>query len=227
MVKFPELLPDSVIERAMKLDVSQLCDGMKKLKVPFSGCMEAVISPVDPSFKVCGTAVTVETIAGDNLPIHVATYTAPAAGYVMVIDGKKYEKCAYIGDKIMGACKAIGYKGIVIDGYSRDRSGNIALEFPVYSRGLMPAGPVKDKMGKINDSIHCGRILVNPGDLVCGDDDGVCVVPRDMIEDVLKAAEEKQAYENNRDIEIADYMQKKKNGEPLPRLAPKWMDEFM
>ena len=48
-----------------------------------------------------------------------------------------------------------------------------------------------------------------------------------MIEDVLKAAEEKQAYENNRDIEIADYMQKKKNGEPLPRLAPKWMDEFM
>lgn len=77
MVKFPELLPDSVIERAMKLDVSQLCDGMKKLKVPFSGCMEAVISPVDPSFKVCGTAVTVETIAGDNLPIHVATYTAP------------------------------------------------------------------------------------------------------------------------------------------------------
>ena len=63
MVKFPELLPDSVIERAMKLDVSQLCDGMKKLKVPFSGCMEAVISPVDPSFKVCGTAVTVETIA--------------------------------------------------------------------------------------------------------------------------------------------------------------------
>ena len=91
----------------------------------------------------------------------------------------------------------------------------------------MPAGPVKDKLGKINDSIHCGGILVNPGDLVCGDDDGVCVVPRDMIEDVLKEAEEKQAYENNRDIEIADYMQKKKNGEPLPRLAPKWMDEFM
>ena len=131
MVKFPELLPDSVIVRAMKLDVSQLCDGMKKLKVPFSGCMEAVISPVDPFFKVCGTAVTVETIAGDNLPIHVATYTAPAAGYVMVIDGKKYEKCAYIGDKIMGACKAIGLYvyagGKVVKGLQNRRKAEIAL----------------------------------------------------------------------------------------------------
>ena len=136
MKKFPELLPQSIIERASKLEVSQICDGMKAVKIPHYGTMCAQIGPVDPSFKVVGTAMTVETADGDNFPIHVATYTAPQEGYVMVIDGKGYDGCAYLGDKIMGACKDMGYKGIVIDGYTRDRSGNIELGFPVFSRGL-------------------------------------------------------------------------------------------
>jgi len=227
MKKFPELLPQSIIERASKLEVSQICDGMKAVKIPHYGTMCAQIGPVDPSFKVVGTAMTVETADGDNFPIHVATYTAPQEGYVMVIDGKGYDGCAYLGDKIMGACKDMGYKGIVIDGYTRDRSGNIELGFPVFSRGLTPAGPVKKNPGKLNETIYCGGIMVNPGDLICGDEDGVCVVPRDKIEEVLIEAEKKKAYEDKRDITIAEYAEKKAKGEPLPQLAPQWVLDMM
>lgn len=227
MNDFPELLPEEIIERASKLEVSQLCDGMKELKIAHSGCLDARISPIDPSFKVVGTAMTVETSDGDNFPIHVATYTAPRPGYVMVIDGKGYEGAAYLGDKIMGACKVLGYKGVVIDGYTRDRSGTIEMQFPVFSKGLMPAGPIKKNPGKINETIYCGNVMVNPGDLVCGDEDGVCIVPRERIEEVFVEAEKKQAYEDKRDIAIADYAAKKAKGEPLPQLAPQWVLDMM
>lgn len=224
---FPELLSERIIKRARNLEVSQICDGMKALQIPHYGTMYAQIGPIDPSFKMVGTAVTVETSDGDNFPIHVATYSAPQEGYVMVIDGKGYAGCAYLGDKIMGACKAMGYQGIVIDGYTRDRSGNIELGFPVFSRGLTPAGPVKKNPGKINETIYCGGVIVNPGDLVCGDENGVCVVPRSKIEDVLAEAEKKKEYEEKRDIVIAEYIAKKKTGEPLPQLAPQWVLDML
>lgn len=227
MNKFPELLSDEIIERASKVEVSQLCDGMKALHIPNYGCMIPEINAVDPSMKIVGTAMTIETDKSDNFPIHVATYTAPQEGYVMVIDGKGFKGAAYIGDKIMASCKAMGYKGVVIDGYTRDRSGNIALEFPVFSLGLTPAGPIKKDPGKINETIICGGVTVNPGDLVCGGEDGVCVIPRERIEEVLAEAEKKQAYEAKRDITIADFAAKKAKGEPLPQLAPQWVLDMM
>lgn len=227
MNKFPELLPKEIIERASKLEVSQICDGMKAIHIPNYGCMDYHIHAVDPSMTMVGTAMTVETDNGDNFPIHVATYAIPEPGYVMVIDGKGYEGAAYLGDKIMGACKAMGYVGIVIDGLTRDRSGNIELGIPVYSKGLKPAGPIKKDPGKMNEPITCGGITVNPGDLIAGDEDGVCVVPKDRIEEVLAEAEKKQAYEDKRDATLADYLDKKAKGEPLPQLAPQWVLDMM
>lgn len=227
MNKYPELLSQKIIDRAVKLEVSQLCDGMKALNILHYGCMSADICAVDPSMKIVGTAMTIETKDGDNFPIHVATYAAQREGYVMVIDGKGYKDAAYLGDKIMACCKAMGYKGIVLDGYSRDRSGNIALNFPVFSLGLIPAGPIKKNPGKINETITCGGIVVNPGDLICGDEDGVCVVPRGRIEEVLVEAEKKRAYEDKRDIAIAEFVTKKAKGEPLPELAPQWVLDML
>ena len=94
----------------------------------------------------------------------------------------------YFGDLIMGACQAVGFKGMVIDGYTRDRDGNIELEFPVYSKGFMPAGPIKKNEGNINTEIMCAGVRVAPGDLVVGDSDGVCVIPKEYIEAVLTEA---------------------------------------
>ena len=224
-----ELIDEEYLARARKLGVALLCDGMKaaKIDIPCYGCMEASIMPVGRGMFMVGTAMTVETADGDNFPIHVASYSAPCPGYVMVIDGKNYPHKAYFGDLIMGACQAVGFEGMVIDGYTRDRDGNIELGFPVYSKGFMPAGPVKKNEGNINTPIVCGGIPVNPGDLVVGDSDGVCVVPREHIAVVLDEAEKKLAYEDKRNETIAAYRKAKAEGKELPQLAPQWVLDML
>ena len=223
------LLSDEIIRRAKNLNVPLLLDGVKAAKIdsPNGGCMDMHINAVERGMTLVGTALTVETANGDNFPIHVASYSFDAKGYVMVIDGKAYEGRAYFGDLIMGACQAVGFEGMVIDGCTRDRDGNIELDFPVYSRGFMPRGPIKKDEGNINTSIQCGGVRVNPGDLVMGDSDGVCVIPVEYIETVLAEAEKKKAYEDKRTETIAAYRQAKKDGTPLPQLAPQWVLDMM
>lgn len=223
------VLSEDIIKRAENLGVALLLDGVKKAKIdiPNGGCMDAEVMPVERGMHVAGTALTVETSDGDNFPIHVASYSFKADGYVMVIDGKSYNKKAYFGDLIMGACQAVGFKGMVIDGYTRDRDGNIELDFPVYSKGIMPNGPIKKNEGNINTPITCAGVQVEPGDLVVGDSDGVCVIPKQYIETVLTEAENKLVYEQNRRKTIAAYKEAKKNGTELPVLAPQWVLDMM
>lgn len=223
------LLPADVIARAERLNVPLLLDGLKaaKIEIPGGGCMAMEIMPVERGMKVVGTAMTVETDNGDNFPIHVASYSVKEDGYVMVIDGKGYTGRAYFGDLIMGACQAAGFKGMVIDGCTRDRDGNVELGFPVYSRGFMPRGPIKKDEGNINTPIMCGGVKVEPGDLVVGDSDGVCVIPRKHIETVLAEAEKKLAYEENREKTIAAYREAKAEGRELPQLAPQWVLDML
>lgn len=227
MNEFPKLIDDATLERAARLCSTLICDGMKELDIPNGGCLEFGIHAIHPSFKLVGTAMTVETADGDNFPIHVASYSAPAEGYVMVIDGKGCTERAYLGDLIMGACQAVGYKGIVVDGCTRDYEGNCELGFPVFSRGLLPRGPYKKNEGNLNTPILCGGVKVEPGDLVVGDCDGVCVVPRNQIDKVLEAAEKKEEYENKRHRVIGEYAKAKTEGAPLPQLAPQWVLDML
>ena len=223
------LLPEETIQRCRRLSVPLILDGVKAagLELAGGGCMDAAILPVSPEMKVVGTALTVETGEGDNFPIHLASYSQAGDGYVMVIDGKGYMGRAYFGDLIMGACQAAGFKGMVVDGCTRDREGNIALGFPVYSRGLMPRGPVKKDQGEVNVPIRCAGVEVEPGDLVMGDSDGVCVIPRRHIETVLAEAEKKLAYEEKRTETIAAYRKAREKGGPLPQLAPQWVLDLL
>lgn len=222
----PELIPDELIARARKLNPALLADGMKSFGCYNDGVMDADMLPVNPNVYMVGTAMTVECDNGDNFPIHVATYSAKP-GYVMVIDGKDYPNRGYFGDLIVHAAKAVGIEGIVIEGYTRDREGVTALNFPVFSKGLMQAGPIKKDPGRMNYPIKCGGIEVNPGDLVVGGSDGVTVVPRHLIEQVLEKAEEKAAYEDARDATIEEYVRCKAAGIEAPELAPQWCLDLM
>ena len=224
---FPKLIDEKYLSRAKELSVALLCDGMKELDIPKSGCMCSAMGPLDPSMKVVGTAVTVETCEGDNLPIHFATYAAENEGYVMVIDGRGYAERAYVGDLIMGAAQAVGYSAIVVDGFVRDRDGAIELNFPTFSRGLVPAGPVKKNPGRINVPIVCGGVDVHPGDLIAGDYDGVCVIPNARIAEVLEKAGEKLIYEEKRRKAIQAYIDAKAAKLPLPQLAPQWVLDIL
>jgi len=221
-----ELIPQALLERAAKLGTAQLCDGMVGLCIPREGCLDAAIMPVSGTMAMAGTAYTVETCDGDNFPIHVAIYQNKP-GYVLMVDGKGYSECAYVGDLMVGAAHAIGISGIVIDGLVRDKEGLTKLGLPVFSRGFMQRGPIKKGPGAINIPITCGNVRVNPGDLVVGDYDGVTVIPRDAITAVLEKAEKKGAYEAERRETIRHYRECRTMNKPLPNLAPDWVTEML
>ena len=224
----PPLSPE-VIARAESLSCSLLLDGAKALglSLPGRGCLPHAIRPVNAQHKMVGTALTVSTQPGDNRPIHLAIYGAKQPGYVLVIDGHAHESCAYMGDLMLGACKALGFSGVVINGYIRDWDGVTALDFPVYSRGFLPPAPTKEKDGEVNAPIQIGDATIHPGDLVMGDCDGVCVIPREHVEAVLEAAEKRKAYEEARQAVIDEYVRAKDAGENLPELTPAWVEDVL
>lgn len=222
----PPLVDEGYIERARKLGSAELCDGMKGLGIYRNGCMDSKIKPIDDQLKMIGTATTVETDNGDNLPIHIAIYQGKP-GYVLCIDGKSFTENAYLGDLMGSAAKAIGFEGIVIDGLVRDKLGLKEMELPVFSNGYMQGTPAKKNPGKVNVPIKCGGIEVCPGDLIVGDYDGVTVVPRDRIEEVLLAAEAKLDYEEKRREKIAQYIKCKEEGKELPDLTPGWVKDMI
>ena len=222
----PELLPAEVIARAEKLEPALVSDGMKGTDISGEGTMDAEIMPVDPSMKIVATAITVNTCNGDNFPIHYATYTTPP-GYVMVIDGNDFTRKAYLGDLIAGAAKAVGFKGIVIDGYVRDYEGLKELGLPIFCKGFMQAGPIKKGPGQVNVPIHCGGVSVEPGDLVVAGADGVSVVPRARIDEILTNAEAKQRLDLAMQANIDAYNEAVSRGEEPPKLMPAWIEALI
>lgn len=222
----PEPIPQDILERFRKLSPAQLCDGMQSLGIARNGCMDSDLMPLDESKVMLGTAYTVDTEDGDNFPIHVAIYQGQP-GYVLVVAGKGCRGRAYIGDLMAGAAQAVGLNGLVIDGCVRDKVPLADLDIPVYAKGFMQRSPAKQGPGKINAPVHCAGIEVSPGDLVFGDYDGVTVVPRGRLLEVLGASEKKDAYEAKRREVIDDYARRRISGEPLPELAPAWVTELL
>lgn len=224
--ELPARIPEEIVERAKRLSPAQLCDGMEALGIPRNGCMDAGLLPLDDKKFMIGTAYTVDTQDGDNFPIHAAIYQGKP-GYVLVVAGKGYTERAYMGDLMGGAAEAIGLSGIVIDGYVRDKEGLAALEIPIYAKGLMQRSPLKKGPGEINTVVECAGVKVSPGDLVVGDYDGVTVIPRERIEEVLEAAEKKGSYERKRREAIAEYKACRAEGKALPELAPAWVRDML
>lgn len=135
-----------------------------------------------------GTAVTVRTSPGNNLLVHGAMDIAEP-GDVIVVDAGGDLSHAIVGE--MMALKAMqkGLRGFVIDGAMRDVAGIRALGLPIYARGATPAGPYKEGPGEVNVEIACGGVVVRPGDIVVGDEDGIVVVPKEEAASVLVAAQ--------------------------------------
>ena len=123
--------------------------------------------------------------------------------------------------------KAVCFALLYVDGYIRDKQGLDEIGMPMFSRGYKPASPAKVGPGAINTEVECGKVTVNPGDLIMSDCDGIVCVPRDMIEEVLTKAEEKVAYEVGRVNAIANYTKCKEEGKELPDLTPGWVKEML
>jgi 4-hydroxy-4-methyl-2-oxoglutarate aldolase len=158
-----------------------------------AGAMAAHIQPLERGSRVCGTALTVSAPPGDNLVLHKAIDIVQP-GEVLVVDIDGWEGGPW-GELMSVMAAARGCDGLVIDGYVRDIAQIRAMRFDVFARGTSVKGATKERPGLVNHPISCGGVIVRPGDLVLGDDDGVCVVPRDRADEVLAAAQAREQEE--------------------------------
>jgi RraA family protein len=126
--------------------------------------------------KLIGSAYTVKTRPGDNLMVHKALELA-RPGDVLLIDGGGYLGHALIGELILLYAKRKGMAGFVVDGAIRDVAAYRTGNFPCYARGHTHLGPYRDGPGEINVPVTIGGLVVNPGDVVVGDEDGVLAFP--------------------------------------------------
>lgn len=158
------------------------------------GAMLHDIRPTTFDAYVCGSALTVHCRPGDNLMLHKAVSIAqPGDVLVVCVDG--FQEGGIWGEIITEAARMKGIVGIVTDGTVRDSVPIRDLGFPMFSRGLSMRGTTKMTGGTINNPIIMQNVLINPGDIVVGDNDGVVVVPLEHAEEVLAAAIAKEAAE--------------------------------
>jgi regulator of RNase E activity RraA len=150
--------------------------------------------PFHAGGQLVGTALTVRTRRGDNLAIHAALRIA-RPGDVIVVDGGGDTSQALIGEIILAHAESIGVAGFVIDGSIRDVAAIRASKLPCYARGVTHRGPYKNGPGAINVDVAIGGLVVHPGDLVVGDEDGVVALSPKVAADILpgiRAQEEKE-----------------------------------
>jgi len=176
-------IKDEDMMRFLRLPGGNICDSNGK-----GGNMDPQIKPIDPKSHMVGRAFTVRCHPGDNLPIHRAIAAAPE-GSVLVVDAHGYCGGGHFGEIMALACRARNLAGLVIDGSCRDADDIEEVGFPVFCRALNPGGTVKETLGQLNIPIDCGGLIVNPGDIVFGDRDGVIVIPQEKAEEVLVKAE--------------------------------------
>jgi 4-hydroxy-4-methyl-2-oxoglutarate aldolase len=177
------------------------------------GALHGRITPLSPTMRFAGPALTVEVRPGDNLMIHAAMAIAKP-GDVIVVDGKGDLTSALMGEIMCQQCVAIGVAAVVIDGAVRDSEAIRELGFPMFAAGLNPNGPTKSIAGRVNHPISIGGVSIRAGDLVVGDADGVTVIEREKAAAMLPLAAQKVAAETKR---IADIKSRK-------ALRPGWLD---
>ena len=150
------------------------------------GSVDPAIKPLYRSMRLLGAALTVRCHPKDNLMLHKALQIAqPGDIIVAATDG--FPDAGYFGDLMATSAMARQVGGLAIDGCVRDSAEIIEMGFSIFCRGTCMRGTVKQTLGSVNHTVLFGDVVVNPGDLVLGDDDGIVIIPQSKLEEILEA----------------------------------------
>lgn len=203
---------NEAIENFSKLAVATVYEASGR-----QGQVNSRIKPVRRGVKICGPAFTVQCHPKDNLMLHKALQKA-SPGDIIVATTAGYYEAGYWGDLMTTSAIARKLGGLAIDGCIRDSEEIAETGFPVFCRGFAITGTVKNTLGLINHPTIFGGTMVNPGDIILGDDDGMVIVDRSRCEEIYASSVKRV----EKEIEKAKLLQTGKTSVELNKLDAKF-----